>query len=277
MSIIAFNFLDNLIKYPRTPHLESSRLQDGDEGYDQIPFEHLKGKFIVVEEKLDGGNCGISFSPAGDLLLQSRGHFLTGGGRERQFNLFKSWAQAHEHLFIDVLEDRFIMYGEWMHKKHSIYYNYLPHFFLEFDIWDKTLNKFLSTSERKKLLKGLPVLSVPVLYEGECPSSLKDLKKMVEPSLAKTAGWKETYLKEAFKAGLTQEDALRMLDKSEKSEGLYLKVESDLYTEERFKWVRHDFVQTILDSNKHHAEQPYVANLLRPGVDIFNPAQELKW
>lgn len=277
MNISINQFLDDLVKYPRTPHLESSRLQEGDEGYDQIKFSHLKDKYIVIEEKLDGGNSGISFSPAGDLLLQSRGHFLTGGGRERQFNLFKRWAQAHEHLFIDVLEDRYIVYGEWMHKKHSIYYNELPHFFLEFDVWDKLTSTFLSTKKRRELLAGLPILSVPVLYEGICPGSLKELKQYVKPSLAKSAGWKESYLIAAAEAGLSNEAALKLLDKSDMSEGLYLKVETEDETIERFKWVRHDFVQTILDSNKHHAEQPYVANSLRSGIDIFNPSQLLHW
>ena len=76
-----------LIKYPRTPHLESSRLQSGDIEHGQQPYHLLAGQYIVVEEKLDGANCAISFSESGELLLQSRGHYLTGGGRERQFNL----------------------------------------------------------------------------------------------------------------------------------------------------------------------------------------------
>jgi hypothetical protein len=41
---------------------------------------------------MDGANCGISFNPDGELLLQSRGHYLTGGGREKHFTLFKQMA-----------------------------------------------------------------------------------------------------------------------------------------------------------------------------------------
>ena len=66
-------------KYPRTPHLEGSRLQPGDEDLSQIRFSQIAGKHIVVEEKIDGANSAISFSEDGELLLQSRGHFLTGG------------------------------------------------------------------------------------------------------------------------------------------------------------------------------------------------------
>lgn len=270
-------FTNNIIKYPRTPHLESSRLQDGDEGYDQVPYEILKGSYIVVEEKFDGGNSGISFTDGGDLLLQSRGHFLAGGARERQFNLFKKWAVAHERTFLDLLEDRYIMYGEWMHKKHSMFYDSLPHFFLEFDIWDKFENKFLSTAIRKKLLANSPVLSVPVLYEGLAPSTIKDLKGLLTNSLGRSNSWKESYLVDALKAGLSEDQAIQLMDKSNLAEGLYIKKETDSETIGRYKWVRKDFVQAILDSNVHHAEQPYVANRLKEGVDIFNPLYPLSW
>ena len=36
-----------ILKYPRTPHLEGSRLQAGDEDLSQVPFSHLKGKYLV--------------------------------------------------------------------------------------------------------------------------------------------------------------------------------------------------------------------------------------
>lgn len=58
----------------------------------QVPLCELDGKHLVVEEKMDGANAGISFGGDGELLIQSRGHFLTGGWRERHFDLLKSWA-----------------------------------------------------------------------------------------------------------------------------------------------------------------------------------------
>lgn len=60
-------------KYPRTPHLEGSRLQPGDEDLSQIPFRDIQGRYLTVEEKIDGANSGISFNMHGNLLLQSRG------------------------------------------------------------------------------------------------------------------------------------------------------------------------------------------------------------
>ena len=76
-------------KYPRTRHLEGSRLQSGDLGDDK-PLAELAGYHLVVEEKIDGANCAISFGSEGEVRLQSRGHYLTGGYRERHFDLLKN-------------------------------------------------------------------------------------------------------------------------------------------------------------------------------------------
>ena len=64
-------------KYPRTQHIEGSRPQPGDEDLKSVPFATLAGRYLVVEEKLDGANAGICFDEAGQLRLQSRGHFNT--------------------------------------------------------------------------------------------------------------------------------------------------------------------------------------------------------
>ena len=45
----------------------------------------------------------------------------------------------------------------------------------------------------------------------------------------------------------------------------------------RYKFVRSDFVQTILDSGSHHSERPIVANGLRAGVDIFASSIKKGW
>ncbi|WP_368931333.1 RNA ligase family protein [Achromobacter xylosoxidans] len=266
-----------LFRYPRTPHLEGSRLQEGDHGHDHVPYRELRGLRLVVEEKLDGANTGISFSPAGELLLQSRGHYLVGGGRERQFNFIKAWAQAHADWLLQRLEDRYVMYGETMSKKHSVFYDALPHHFFEFDVLDRRTGAFLSTAARRELLAGGPVLSVPVLYDGLAPARLADLKALLRPSLAKTARWRDAFEATVRREGLDLALAWRQCDKSDLSEGLYIKVEADGRTLGRYKWVRADFVQAILAADKHHSEQPYVPNQLAPGVDLYAPRPRVDW
>ena len=123
-------------KYPRTRHVEGSRRQIGDTPDDKKIAE-LRDSDLVVEEKVDGANSGISFNASGDLFLQSRGHFLTGGGRERHFSLFKTWANVHAPRFRDVIGSRFIIYGEWLYAKHTVFYDALPAYFMEFDVFDR--------------------------------------------------------------------------------------------------------------------------------------------
>ncbi|KAG0076505.1 hypothetical protein BGZ92_002380 [Podila epicladia] len=267
----------DLFRYPRTPHLEGSRLQDGDEGYEHVPYSTLSGRYIVVEEKLDGGNMGISFSAAGELLLQSRGHYLVGCGRERQFSFVKAWAAAHEGWLLERLEDRYVMYGEVMSKKHCVFYDALPHHFFEFDVLDRATGEFLSTQARHQLLVNGPVMSVPVLYAGTAPAKLKELTGMLKPSLAKTSSWRAAFERTVKREGLNLDLAWKQCDKSDLSEGLYIKVEDDGKTVGRFKWVRKDFVQAITESEKHHSEQPFIPNLLLPEVDLYAPQLTLSW
>ena len=54
-----------IIKYPRTHHLEGSRLQAGDEDLSQVSFDHIFGRNIVIEEKIDGANSALSFDDEG--------------------------------------------------------------------------------------------------------------------------------------------------------------------------------------------------------------------
>ncbi|MEY1593324.1 RNA ligase family protein [Burkholderia sp. Bmkn7] len=267
----------DLARYPRTPHLEGSRLQDGDEGREHVPYRTLAGAHIVVEEKLDGANTGISFGPAGELLLQSRGHYLAGGGRERQFGFVKTWAAAHAGWLLDRLGDRYVMYGETMSKKHAVFYDALPHHFFEFDVFDRTTGRFLSTGARRALLADGPVLSVPVLYEGIAPARLADLKALLGPSLAKTPDWRRAFEETVRRQGLDLARAWQQCDKSACAEGLYVKVETDDTTTARLKWVRHDFVQAILESACHHSEQPFIPNLLAPDVDLYAPRPTVTW
>lgn len=281
------DFIQNLelYKYPSTPHLEGSRLQKGDipdtaaskRKDTHAPYSRLLGRYIVVEEKLDGANAGISFSPGGELLLQSRGHYLAGGGRERQFGLFKRWAAAHERALLERLGDRYVLYGEWMGKKHSVFYNHLPHLFCEFDIYDRSGGVFLSTTARRVLLCDVPVLAVPVLYAGIAPRRIQDLLALLGPSLARTPAWREDFEHAARREGLDLAKCWAQADKSDLAEGLYIKTEDSGVVTGRYKWVRSDFVQAIADSNMHHSQQPFVPNQLAPGADIYAPRLAVGW
>jgi hypothetical protein len=208
-----------ILKYPRTPHITGSRLQPGDEDLKSVARETLHGLHIVVEEKLDGSNCAVSFDGLGALVLQSRGHVLSGGPRERQFDLLKRWAGHHRAWLQEHLGTRYIMYGEWLYARHTIAYDHLPHYFMEFDVLNRETGEFLSTGRRHQLLSDGPVTSVPVLAEG----SAVDLDACIARSTCSS---------------------------TETIEGLYLKHERDGRVVSRYKFVRPTFVQAVADAGE---------------------------
>lgn len=225
-------------KYPRTPHLSGSRLQPGDDDLPVIARDLLGGVRLVIEEKLDGSNSGISFDEHGALLLQSRGHILTGGPRERQFDLFKRWANRHSGALYETLGTRYTLYGEWLYARHTIPYDRLPHYFLEFDILDRETGDFLDTPRRHAMLRGGPVQSVPVLG-------------------CDTADRLEEYVGQS------------RYSSSERMEGLYLKHEEQGRVVARYKYVRPGFLQAVADSGSHWMDRPIEPNQLAHGVDLF--------
>ena len=269
--------MTEFVKYPRTPHLQGSKLQDGDHDLDQVDVESLVSGTLVWEEKLDGANTAFSFTEAGDLQLQSRGHILRGGSREAQFAMFKAWAETHQAAFLKAVGHRYIVYGEWCFAKHTVFYDWLPHFFLEFDVYDRRTEKFLSTPARRKLLQGLPVVSVPVVHEG-LPASRRGgqaaISSLIEPSLYKTAQWRTSLDMAARESGQDPAQVRNETDNSDLAEGLYLKHEHNGHVIGRYKFVRADFLQAIAASGTHWQERPILPNRLAPGVDLFAASPE---
>ena len=263
-----------ILKYPRTPHVQGSRIQPGDEDLQQVPFSVLRGRPIIVEEKCDGANSAVSFDVDGSLLLQSRGHYLTGGARERHYDLLKKWASVHQDAFRSVLGSRYVMYGEWMYAKHAIYYDALPHYFLEFDVFDRERRVFLDTSARRALLAPLPVVSAPVIAKREF-KSLEELKSLVGPSAFIRPGHIDRLRRwcEANGSCGDADDRCAETDPATTMEGLYVKVEENGQVVERMKFVRQSFLQAIATPEAHWLNRPIVPNGLRYPVEALYEAQ----
>lgn len=264
--------MEQIYKYPRTRHLEGSREQVGDEDLKCVKFDELAGKYLVLEEKVDGANCGVSFGTDGKMYLQSRGHFLNGGYGERQFDLFKMWAGCFEDRLRQLLGRRYVMYGEWLYAKHTVFYDKLPHYFMEFDVFDKEEGKFFSTRKRREFLSQTPfVASVRVLDQGNY-ESVGQIAEWIGASLFVSEDAERSFAAQCQKGGVDPERARSQTDLSGIMEGIYIKVEDGDYVTDRLKFVRGSFLNTILDSESHWASRPIVANRLADGVDLF--AQE---
>ncbi len=261
--------MERIYKYPRTRHIEGSRIQAGDEDLKNVRFEEIKGRFVVLEEKVDGANCGVSFDEDGTLMLQSRGHFLNGGYGERQFDLFKTWAGCHQEKLWKLLGSRYMMYGEWLYAKHTVYYDKLSHYFMEFDIFDKQEQRFLSTAARRRMLSNYPfIVSVRVLFEG-CLDTKEQLVSYLGRSAFKSERYMESLEKECGKMMLSYELVEKQTYPSDFMEGIYIKVEEGDETVDRYKYVRSSFLNTILDSETHWLNRPLIPNRLADGVDLY--------
>ena len=240
---------DDFIKYPRTPHLFGSRGTDDDRHLGRAESEaFIADTSLIVEEKLDGTNVGIHFTTRGRLVLQCRGHEIT-EGMHPQYDLFKQWSMVKRPVLEAMLEDRFILFGEWLYARHSVHYRKLPHFFFEFDLYDKQTGHFLDLARRMVMLEGTGIRTVPVIHRGA-------VKAAELPSLLAASAFDSLFENPAT----GRPDNLM--------EGLYLRVEADGVVTGRAKFVRVEFVEKIKQS-EHWQHRAMVPNLLAEGADIW--------
>ena len=241
---------DNFIKYPRTPHLFGSKGTDDDRhmnANDSVVF--ISDPSLIVEEKLDGTNVGIHFTSDGRLVMQCRGHEIT-EGMHPQYDLFKQWVAVKRPRLEAMLSERYILFGEWLYAKHSVFYRSLPHYFFEFDIYDKQASCFLTLDSRLAMLEGTGLHTVPVVHHGTVRHEA--LLKLIQASAFDAV----------FDNPLTgHPDALM--------EGLYLRVECATHVIGRAKMVRPEFVERVKQS-EHWQHQKMVPNQLAKGADIWS-------
>lgn len=245
-----------MIKLPRTLHIEGSGLSSPQDP-EVVQFARLAGEFLTVEEKLDGTGVSIFFDNDLRLQIWHRGSPATGN----EFNRLHYWARINHDRLFDLLEDRYILFGEWMLYKHAIFYDRLPTYLFESDIYDRKNEIWLSTFARNSLLAGHDYIrSVPVLAAFK-PTKLNQLTDLVKRSMYQSDKWAEILWQKSEKEGLALVELLDQCDKSNLSEGLYIKHEDEKQVFGRYKYVRPAFVQNIIDSGTHLRDRVPLHNI----------------
>lgn len=240
---------DGFVKYPRTPHLFGSRGTDDDKHLGkQESLDFLADPSLIVEEKLDGTNVGIHFRSTCRMVLQCRGHEIT-TGMHAQYDLFKQWTMGKRPVLEAMLEDRLLLFGEWLYARHSLFYRRLPHYFFEFDIYDKQKKVFLDLTSRLDLLDGTGIVTVPIVYRGSVTAD--QLHELIGPS----------QFDSVFENPLTGRTDNLM-------EGLYLRTEAEGRVTGRAKFVRTEFVEKVKQS-EHWQHRAIVPNILAEGAEIW--------
>ncbi len=222
----------DFVKFPTTPHLLwlASAAAREDKVLSRIEADSFLSQSVIVEEKVDGANLGISFDTHGNLMAQNRGN-LVERGTKGQFASLWTWLSGRESNLFDALEDRLILFGEWCYARHSIHYTRLPDFFLVFDIFDKQEQRFMCSLRRDQIVGELKLATVPRVDAGVF--SLDEIPSLI--------GWSSLY--------------------DGPMEGIYLRQENSNWLIQRAKVVRAEFVEQI---GEHWSKQSSLPNRLQP-------------
>ena len=221
---------DNFFKFPSTPHL--ALLGDIEVRGDKVMSESERNDFlrheVVVEEKVDGANLGISFDTEGNVRAQNRGAYLhlPSSG---QWKKLAEWLAPRIDALFEQLTDHYILFGEWCYAQHSVVYDRLPDWFLGFDIYDKSTICFLSCTRRDEIFRAIGISQVPKIdYSYFTLAELTELLSQSQLS-------------------------------NKPAEGLYLRFDQGDWLVQRAKLVRPAFIQSV---EQHWSRSGIKANRL---------------
>ena len=245
-----------IIKFPRTPHLEGSTLQAGDGDLPRVRLEALVGDEVIVTEKLDGVNVGLRFDAAARPWLFSRGHFL---GSEPWFDRLKQQVARDRAALFERLGTRFVLYGEWLEARHTVFYDALPAWLFVFDLFDLEAGRFLGTTARRRQLEGLGLVEPPELFRGPS-AALPEVPKLLARSRFVTTAVEANFEATVRGRGLSLEKERAQTHLSGQVEGLVFRVERRGAFQSRCKYVRAGFRQALALGAVHWARRPFVPN-----------------
>ena len=223
-------------RFPHTPHLAwlgEGRPRDDKVLHSDESVALLAGE-VVAEEKIDGANIGFSVGGEGDLRIQNRGSYLDLDHLHPQFRPLGIWLQVRETTLVEALGPDLILFGEWCHAVHSVTYDRLPDWFLGFDIYDRSVERFWDTSRRDEFLVALRLHPVPRIARGRF--SIDGIGALL-----------------SNKSHVGEEPV----------EGVVIRSESDGFTIARAKLVRAEFTQAI---DEHWSRKPLRRNELVRGA-----------
>ena len=220
----------DFFKFPSTPHLAllGAVKVRGDKIMSESERNDILRHELVVEEKVDGANLGISFDSEGNIRAQNRGAYLhlpsTG-----QWKKLAEWLASRTDALFEQLTDRYILFGEWCYAQHSVGYDRLPDWFLGFDIYDKSTAHFFSCTRRDEIFRTISISQVPRVDHGHF--TLSELSELLSQS--------------------------QISDKP--AEGLYLRSDQGDWLVQRAKLVRPAFIQSV---KQHWSSSGIKANRL---------------
>jgi ATP-dependent RNA circularization protein (DNA/RNA ligase family) len=218
---------EDFFKFPSTPHL--ALLSGVEVRDDKIMLDVERHDFLqqelIVEEKVDGANLGISFDSGGNIRAQNRGAYLHLPGTG-QWKKLADWLAPRTDILFEKLIDRYILFGEWCYAQHSVYYDRLPDWFLGFDIYDKKSDRFFSCCRREMIFQAVGIFQVPKIDRGHF--TVAELRKLLSQSQLS----------------------------NKPAEGLYLRTDQEDWLVQRAKLIRPTFIQSVEQHWLHSGIKP---------------------
>ena len=199
---------------------------------DEIERARFLRRSITVEEKVDGACIGLSFDDDGNLRVQKRGDYLRPDAGHQFAPLWPWLGTRRDQLHRALGTDR-TLFGEWCYARHDVPYVSLPDYLIVIDVYEREAAKFVSTTRRDALAGRLGLSPAPIVARGEF--DLSSLQAQLGTSRVGVAPM----------------------------EGLYLRVEDELWLEARAKLVRPGWLQP---DARNWSAKPVEPNLVRRGA-----------
>lgn len=246
------------IHYPRTEHFTGQIFSP----------EHT----FVIEEKMDGIGLGLGFHN-GKAYIQQRGHIYLLNDIPHLLKGFVAWILDREELLYELIGENYVMFGEWLEYKHTHFYDKLPDYFLEYDVYSKEKECFLSTLARQQLIGHNQswlhsVFVIDIFNQNVSHTILNNInnvfldKKMLDnpQSFFKTDDiLLNFYRSQKYMKNLESIARHTILDTS--YEGFYIKLEDKDFVVSRYKLINKVFLQKI-QNGEHWKNSSLVKNLI---------------
>lgn len=252
-------------KYPKTQHILGSKECDinflpkeFEAKYPSLNDIKKEGE-LIIEEKMDGIGIGFFFKNQ-IAYIQFRNHIFTKYDCPANFKNIFNWIENRPHLYFLLKENR-ILFGEWMELKHCVYYDALPSYFIEYDIFDLDKEGFLDTQSRRSIITQYnlqnhnKLTSAHVIHQN----NIKTINELVRLWNIKIAFGKSLDCESTFLEKYPQSTGGSLYDTY--PEGFYIKTEKNGMVIGRYKFIRKSFISRILAS-EHWKNKQAIKNQL---------------
>ena len=176
-----------LPEFPRIPHLiKPTQFQEDDIVIQDAALEFVLKNDLIVEEKLDGANCGMAYDDEDIGQIRNRKHILSKNyfqnkrtPAKEQFLSAWGWQSRNKDKFMYLNKfekGQLAVYGEWVLAVHGIEYDHLPSQFIAYALYSSLYSRFLPPDESRELLFEAGFDIARLLHTGK--TTLEDLKDM---------------------------------------------------------------------------------------------------